>query len=142
MTMDGGRVARVEVDVPFHDVDLGGIVWHGHFLKYFEIARTALMRSFDLDIDRLHEIGVRVVVAESRCRHHRPLRYGERAVVSAWVETIQPAVSIRYRIDHAGALVAEGRTTLVAVAPDVDRLVNVPPAVLDRLRWAPPEDGA
>jgi acyl-CoA thioester hydrolase len=31
---------RVELDVPFHDVDLQRVVWHGHYYKYFEVART------------------------------------------------------------------------------------------------------
>jgi acyl-CoA thioester hydrolase len=29
--------------VAFHDVDLMAVVWHGHYLKYLESARWALM---------------------------------------------------------------------------------------------------
>ena len=29
----------IELTVPFYDVDSMDIVWHGHYLKYFEDAR-------------------------------------------------------------------------------------------------------
>ena len=29
--------AEVVIEVPFHDVDIMNVVWHGHYLKYFEI---------------------------------------------------------------------------------------------------------
>ena len=38
--------AEVEVEVEFQDVDPMGVAWHGHYLKYFERARCALLRSF------------------------------------------------------------------------------------------------
>ena len=31
--------ADVIIEVPFHDVDTMNVVWHGHYLKYFEIPR-------------------------------------------------------------------------------------------------------
>ena len=39
-----GRLSHeIEVDVAFHDVDAMAVVWHGHYLKYLENARWALM---------------------------------------------------------------------------------------------------
>ena len=37
--------ADIRMEVPFHDIDILGIVWHGHYNKYFELARTALYRT-------------------------------------------------------------------------------------------------
>jgi len=31
---------EIRLEVPFHDVDALRIVWHGHYLKYLELART------------------------------------------------------------------------------------------------------
>ena len=31
------------IEVPFHDVDVMRVAWHGHYVKYFEIARCALL---------------------------------------------------------------------------------------------------
>jgi acyl-CoA thioester hydrolase len=38
---------EVEITIPFHDVDMMGVVWHGNYFRYFEIAREALLNQFD-----------------------------------------------------------------------------------------------
>ena len=45
----------VEIEIPFHDVDMMEVAWHGHYVKYFEIARCALLDQFEGqgDLNRL-----------------------------------------------------------------------------------------
>lgn len=43
------HTAEVEMTVPFHDVDMMEVAWHGHYVKYFELARCAL-----LDLSLIH----------------------------------------------------------------------------------------
>ncbi|WP_343034423.1 hypothetical protein [Candidatus Methylobacter favarea] len=33
----------VDIEIPFHDIDMMEVVWHGHYAKYFESARCALL---------------------------------------------------------------------------------------------------
>ena len=40
----------VRQKVPFHDCDPMGVVWHGNYLKYFEVARGALFDAAGLDL--------------------------------------------------------------------------------------------
>ena len=35
--------AEITIKIPFQDVDVMGIVWHGNYLRYFEEARAELM---------------------------------------------------------------------------------------------------
>ena len=48
---------EVLIEIPFHDVDLMGVAWHGHYVKYLEIARTAMMRKIGLDFPELRDSG-------------------------------------------------------------------------------------
>ena len=57
--------SEVFVEVPFHDVDIMRIAWHGHYVKYFEIARTALIRELDYDIDAMERDGFAWPIVES-----------------------------------------------------------------------------
>jgi len=38
---------RVEITVPFHDADSMGVVWHGNYFRYLEVAREQLLKQFD-----------------------------------------------------------------------------------------------
>ena len=74
------REVTIEHTVPFHDVDPLLVVWHGHYFKYFEYGREALMRAHGLDVPDLVALGLKMMVVESHCRHLRPLRHGERVL--------------------------------------------------------------
>lgn len=74
----------VELEVPFHDVDALKIVWHGHYLKYLEIGRTAYVRSRGLDMADVMGLGYRMLVMEVALRYSFPLRYADRLRVTTW----------------------------------------------------------
>ena len=39
--------AEVVLTVSFHDCDPMGVVWHGNYFRFFEVAREALLRSIN-----------------------------------------------------------------------------------------------
>lgn len=41
MRSKGVLQAEIELQVPFFDVDMMEVVWHGHYVKYFEEARCS-----------------------------------------------------------------------------------------------------
>jgi acyl-CoA thioester hydrolase len=130
----------VELEVPLHDVDLLGIVWHGHYLKYLEIARTALMRARGLDEPQLRELGVAFVVMESRLRHTGPLRYGDRFTVDAWFRSITDRIEIGYRARTCSTAekpsrgVLRASTTLVTTDGHTHILREIPDAIASRIQ--------
>ena len=63
------REATVAITVPFHDVDSIGVAWHGHYAKYFEIARCALLDSFGYGYDAMRESGFSWPVIDMRIRY-------------------------------------------------------------------------
>ncbi len=127
---------EIEFDVPFHDVDILGVVWHGHYYKYLELGRTALLRERGLDVPEIAALGLRQVVIETRCRHTYPLRYGERARVCAWLSAITPRIILNYRVRNmtAGRCSARALTTLVTTASDGTLLMETPDVLLAKLR--------
>ena len=95
---DDRGVAHVEHVVPFHDVDLTARVWHGHYYKYFEMARSALFAAHDLEDRSLIPGRYALYVVETRCRHTGPLRYGDRLRTSAWFRDTTHRLAIDYEV--------------------------------------------
>ena len=126
---------RVEVEVPFHDVDALGIVWHGHYYKYFEIARTKLFRARALDAYDLQSLNVGFLVIESRCRHASPLQYGDQIEVAAWFRDLKYRIMVAYEITNLSRArrAARGHTALVTLGSDGRMHQRTPAAVLERL---------
>ena len=61
----------LDYEIPFHDNDMVGIVWHGNYFKYFEMARDKLLARLDLSVPTLvnqYHIGLPVIKSYSRYR--------------------------------------------------------------------------
>lgn len=138
-TIPRGKVpedaAVIEGEVPFHDVDPLHIVWHGHYFKYFELARTALFRRHRIDGPDLLELGYRFVVAHSECRHVSALRYGDRYRVSAWFLDVEQRVHVAYEIWNVteGRRAARARTVLVTMNAAGELLFVTPDVIRERI---------
>jgi acyl-CoA thioester hydrolase len=89
----------VFVQIPFHDIDILRIVWHGHYLKYFEVARTALMKRLGLDWPVLEAHGVAMPVIRSHAEYRKALTYDQTVRVTATVEEWKyPEFVVRYEV--------------------------------------------
>ncbi len=126
----------VELEIPFHHVDVLGIAWHGHYPKYLDLARNALLRAHRLDVEDLRDLGFRFMISESFLHHASPLRYRDRVRVSAWLGEVENRIDIAYRVLDltTGALAAEGWTALITTRADGTLCLETPPEILARLR--------
>ena len=83
-----GRPARhpalpevLRVRVAFADTDAMGVVWHGNYLRWFEMARTELMRPTELPYPALVGRGIHLPVIEALVRYRKPARYDDLLIV-------------------------------------------------------------
>lgn len=127
--------ATATLEIPFHDVDSAGVVWHGNYYKYFEHARSALLRSFDYDVPQMVTSGYSWPVIESHCRHIAPLRYGNTICVTASIVDFYMRLKIAFEIRTLDDLkIARGHTVQVAVDNSTFQMcLESPPVLLDRL---------
>ena len=125
----------VELEVPFHDVDPLHVVWHGHYYKYMEIARTQLLRALGLDGPDMLELGYALFVIESRCRYAFPLRYGEKFRVTAEIVDVDNRINIAYEIFNLtkGRRAARGKTALVTTDMRGNMFLETPEPVRRKL---------
>jgi acyl-CoA thioester hydrolase len=141
--MDKARqslTACARVEVPFHDVDAMNVCWHGHYLKYFEIGRAALLRAFDYDYPAMQASGYLWPIVEAHLKYVRPAAYGQALYVRTELIEFENRLKIGYEIvDVAGGeRLTKGYTIQVAVCATTRELQFVsPPIVFDKLeqRW-------
>ncbi|NLR76099.1 acyl-CoA thioesterase [Leeia aquatica] len=119
------------VDVPFHDIDTMDVVWHGHYIKYLEIARCALLRKLDYDYPQMKASGFAWPVVECNLKYVRPARYGQRLAVTATLLEYENRLKLSYEIhDEQGARLTKAVTTQVAVCLKTGEMQFVSPACL------------
>ncbi|WP_122157495.1 thioesterase family protein [Paraburkholderia sp.] len=133
--------ASAAVEVPFHDVDAMNVCWHGHYLKYFEAGRAALLRAFDYDYPEMQASGYLWPVVEAHLKYVRPALYGQKLEVRTRLLEYENRLKIGYEIVDlaSGTRLTKGYTTQVAVNAATQELQFVsPPVVFEKLErvWA------
>lgn len=124
--------ASVEIEVPFHDVDVMEVCWHGHYVKYLELARTALLRRLAYDYGEMRDSGYLWPVVECHLKYVGPAVYGQRLEVRAELLEYRNRLKIGYTIFDVktGTRLTKGHTVQVAVEAATRELQFVSPAVL------------
>jgi len=71
----------VEIRVRFQEVDALGMVWHGHYVGYFETAREVFGERFGMEYKTLRERGVVAPIVHLDLDYFRPTTLGETIAV-------------------------------------------------------------
>jgi acyl-CoA thioester hydrolase len=126
--------ATIDVEVPFHDVDSMQVAWHGHYVKYFELARCALLRRFDYDYPQMQTSGYLWPIVECHLKYVRPALYGQKLSVQASLLEYENRIKIAYQIRdiESGERMTKGHTIQVAVDAATRELQFVSPPVVFR----------
>jgi len=125
-------VHEIELTPAFHDLDPMEIVWHGHYVKYLEIARCALLQRYDYDYPQMRESGYAWPIVDMRLKYVRPLEYGQRIRVQARIVEWENRLRIEYLMRDAdtGAKLNTAYTIQVAVDMATREMCFVCPPVL------------
>ena len=105
-------VASIDIEVPFHDVDVMKVAWHGHYIKYFEIARCALLRKFNYDYPQMDASGYLWPIVECHLKYVKPAFYGQKLRVEATLLEYQD-VGVLLLLTQQRLRIAEIETIMV-----------------------------
>lgn len=107
---------RTEVLVRFNEADPLGIVWHGHYIRYFEDGREAFGNTHGLGYLDVYKQGFVIPIVSVHCEFKRSLRYGDRVIVETkYIPCEAAKMKFSYRLFNAvtGELVATGSSVQV-----------------------------
>jgi len=122
------RGLTLDIPVRFAECDPYGVVWHGHYVLYFEHAREALTGRFGFSAARALEMGYRVPVTRMELRYRAPARPDQTIRVTTRLRS--PSVArlvMDYEVrSEAGDLLASGETEQVVVNASGELLLTLP----------------
>lgn len=131
MRAKGVHATEIDVTVPFFDVDSMEVVWHGHYVKYLEVARCALLDELGHNYVRMKETGYAWPIIDLQLRYARPARFGQTLVVRAELVEWRNRLKIHYTLSDAatGERLTRASTIQVAVRLADGEMLLVSPAV-------------
>ena len=117
MRKEGVLQAEIELVVPFFDVDMMEVVWHGHYVKYFEEARCALLDKLGHNYRQMRDAGYAWPIIDLQVRYIRGAQFGQRIRVRADLVEWENRLKIHYLITDVatGERMTRGSSVQVAV---------------------------
>ena len=120
---------RTYLRVRFQDVDVINVVWHGHYLSYFELGRESFGEEYGLGYLDIRGAGLVAPVVHVSCDYLQPARYGdELTVIPRLHPSDRAAIDLSYEVRRASddALLAKGRTRQVFTDIEGNLVLNQP----------------
>ncbi|TBN43019.1 thioesterase family protein [Pseudomonas sp. BGI-2] len=119
MRSKGVLHADTEILVPFFDVDTMNVVWHGHYVKYLEVARCALLDKIGHNYIAMVESGYAWPVIDLQLRYVRGAVFGQKLNVRANLVEWENRLKINYLISDLETGERLTRASSVQVAVDM-----------------------
>ena len=123
--------------VRFNEVDALRIVWHGHYVNYFEEGRRAFGRRFGVDYPTFIEQRIAVPVIHVEVNFLAPAKLSDTlAVTTRLFQSESARLDFGYEIrrEAGGTLLATGSTSQVFTTPAGELILTWPPFMLERLK--------
>jgi acyl-CoA thioester hydrolase len=124
------------IRVRFYEVDAYGMVWHGHYIGWFEAGRNDLTEQFQMGPFQLKEKNLLAPVVEVNCQFKLPAIFGDSLIIQTTMERTEVAKLIfHYRVLHKGSgkVLATGSSTHVLTGLNGNLLYRVPQEILERI---------
>ncbi|QBF24718.1 acyl-CoA thioesterase [Pseudomonas tructae] len=119
MRSQGALHVDTQVLVPFFDVDSMLVVWHGHYVKYLEVARCALLDRLEHNYLQMQASGFAWPVIDLQLRYVRGATFGQRLNVRASLVEWENRLKINYLISDAATGQRMTRASSVQVAVEI-----------------------
>ncbi|TWC16507.1 MULTISPECIES: thioesterase family protein [unclassified Pseudomonas] len=119
MRSQGVLHVETQIVVPFFDVDSMHVVWHGHYVKYLEMARCALLDEIGHNYNDMLAAGYAWPVIDLQLRYVRSAVFGQALTVRASLVEWENRLKINYLISDSLTGERLTRASSVQVAVDV-----------------------
>jgi len=128
---------ETEIRVRFNEVDSWGMVWHGHYIAWFEVGRMALLGKFQLLPQDFTRMGYIAPVVDLKCSFKEPARLEEEILIRTTVlKPTKAALTFQFQIlrKKDQKLLASGEETQVLLTLDGRMLYIIPQDLKEKLQ--------
>ena len=127
---------RISIRVRYGETDQMGVVYHGNYATYCEVARVEFFREMGLPYKELEDKGIMLPVTELNLKFHKPAYYDELLEIKTFLPEIPRGVRIHFTYEiynEKQELLTTGVSTLAFIDMQTRKPVRCPQYMKDRL---------
>lgn len=125
-----------KIRVRYGETDKMGVVYHGSYVDYYEVARTELMRSIGIAYAKLEEDGYLLPVLNLNITYKKTAYYDEILTIKTKIKEI-PSFKIRFdyeTINEKNELINTGEAILIFTKKETMRPCKPPEFLIKKIK--------
>lgn len=119
----------IPIHIRFHEVDSLRIVWHGHYLKYFEDGREDFGRKYGIGYMDVFSVGLMTPLVKISCKYKRPIKYEDKVILETrFVDSEAAKIMFEFTLFKEGTkeIFATGTSTQVFLDEQGELMLTPP----------------
>jgi acyl-CoA thioester hydrolase len=120
---------ETQIRVHYALTDQMGMVYHGHYAQFYEIARVEGLRQLGISYKELEGSGILLPVVDIHSRFLRPAKYDDLITVKAFLKELPTHHKMVFHheiYNEAGELLNTGEVTLCFVDANTMKRCDIP----------------
>lgn len=79
-------ISELAIKPKYFEFDMMGIIYHAHYLGWFEAGRTKLIEDLGLNYIHMEQAGYISPVQEMKVEYRKGIRYGDEVLLRTWIK--------------------------------------------------------
>jgi len=129
------KTDNIDIRVRYAETDQMGVVHHGNYALYLELARIEWLRKLGISYKKMEEEGVALPVVSLSINYKKPIKYDDIITVKTMLKN-EPSVKVEFNyeiLDESGHLLSTANVVLVFVDFKTNRPIKPPKYFLEAL---------
>lgn len=118
---------RYEFKAEFFDADPMGVMWHGNYVKYLEMARCRLLDELNFNYIKMQNRGFALPIIKMDLKYINPIYFNDDFIVE--IRLVECDITLKFNyilLSKDNQIIAKASTTQVAVTLNKETLYAIP----------------
>lgn len=129
--------SETQIRVRYAETDQMGVVYHGNYFQYFEVARVEAIRQLSVSYADIEKSGIIMPVIDVQCRYLRPAIYDDLLTIKVILKELPVHHKIEFHhevLNEKKELLATAKVILYFMEAKTMKRATMPEQLLQKLK--------
>ena len=125
---------EIEILVRYNETDQMSFVYHGNYVKYFEIGRITWLKKLGISYKQMEKDGVMLPVIELKINFKLPASFDDKLILTTRLKSIPSyMIEFDFEIKRDDQIITIGYTKLVFLNTKTNKPMRCPESILKEI---------
>jgi acyl-CoA thioester hydrolase len=125
---------EIEILVRYSETDQMSFVYHGNYVKYFEIGRITWLKKLGISYKQMEKDGVKLPVIELKINFKQPASFDDKLILTTRLKSIPSyMIEFDFEIKRDDQIITIGYTKLVFLNTKTNKPMRCPESILKEI---------